>query len=105
MSIQAHPAPATSGPTPVSSASGEPARSTIDALRDLVVYWLDADPAKLTPQTRMVEDLECDSMSRLALAIEIENAFGVELTDEDLATARTFAHLATLVETRIGEKR
>ncbi len=44
------------------------------------------DPAKLTPETRLLQDLGCDSLDLAELAMELEDELGVTLPDEALET-------------------
>lgn len=41
----------------------------------------DVDMSAVTEQTRLVEDLEFDSLSLMMMAMEIEDAFGFEFTE------------------------
>ena len=46
---------------------------------------LDADPARIGEQTRFKEDLEADSLDLYTLVQELEDSYGVVMTDEQAA--------------------
>ncbi len=51
----------------------------------------------LAPETRLVEDLELDSIRLLTLAVEVENRFRVRLDEEDEAGVETVGDLVAAV--------
>ncbi|HEX2251671.1 MAG TPA: phosphopantetheine-binding protein [Thermoanaerobaculia bacterium] len=57
----------------------------------------------LTPELRLVEDLELDSIQLLTLAVEVENRFRVCLEPEDEAGIATVGDLAAAVAARLAE--
>lgn len=56
----------------------------------------------IEPQLRLVEDLELDSLQRLALAVEVENRFRVRLDPADEERIRTVGDLAAVVAEKLG---
>ncbi len=46
---------------------------------------LDADPAQIGEETRFKEDLEADSLDLYTLVQELEDSYGVEMSDEQAA--------------------
>jgi acyl carrier protein len=55
----------------------------------------------LTPELRLVEDLELDSIQLLTLAVEVENRFRVCLEPEDEAGIATVGDLVAAVAARL----
>jgi acyl carrier protein len=46
---------------------------------------LDADPARIDESTRFKQDLEADSLDLYTLVQELEDSYGVKMTDEQAA--------------------
>ena len=68
-------------------------------IRDILVSQLDVDPeiaARSGPQTPLIgRGIGLDSLEAMALAVGIEDAFNIEIPDDDL-TAELFQSIATL---------
>ncbi len=58
---------------------------------------LDADPAAIDETTRFKEDLEADSLDLYTLVQELEDSYGVAMTDEQAAGIRTVAQAIDFV--------
>ena len=57
----------------------------------------------LTPNTRLVEDLQLDSIRLLTLAIEIENRFRVRIEPDEEAGVRTVGDLVAIVRGKLAD--
>ena len=58
-------------------------------IRDHLADELDLDPAALGEQTRFKEDLEADSLDLYTLVQELEDTYGVQMSDEQAAQIST----------------
>ena len=56
---------------------------TEEKVKEIVVKVLDVDPAKVTPTASFAVDLGADSLDQADLVMELEEAFGIEIPDED----------------------
>ncbi len=54
----------------------------------------------IVPEADLRGDLGIDSMAAVNLSFEIENAFGIVISDEELATLTTVADIVALVEAK-----
>ncbi len=62
-----------------------------ERIRDIICEFVDIDPATITPETNIRTDLGLNSLELINLAVEIEEAFDVEIPDReamDLATVQ-----------------
>jgi len=50
---------------------------------------LEVDPARIDESTRFKEDLEADSLDLYTLVQELEDSYGVQMTDEQAAQILT----------------
>ncbi|HEY0515768.1 MAG TPA: acyl carrier protein [Solirubrobacteraceae bacterium] len=58
-------------------------------IRDHLADELDLDPALVTDGTRFKEDLEADSLDLYTLVQELEDTYGVQMSDEQAAQILT----------------
>lgn len=54
-------------------------------IRDHLADELEVDPAIITEATRFKEDLEADSLDLYTLVQELEDSYGVKISDEEAA--------------------
>ena len=59
------------------------------------------DEAKLDPQARLKEDLKIDSLSKVEMALALEDALGLTLQDAELDDAKTIGQIIELIEARL----
>ena len=55
------------------------------AIRDHLADELELDPARITEDTRFKEDLDADSLDLYTLVQELEDSYGVTISDEEAA--------------------
>jgi acyl carrier protein len=60
-----------------------------ELIRDHLVDELDVDNAAITDATRFKEDLEADSLDLYTLVQELEDTYGVQMSDEQAAQILT----------------
>ncbi len=58
---------------------------------------LDVDPAQIGESTRFKEDLEADSLDLYTLVQELEDSYGVRITDEQAAQILTVGQAVDFV--------
>jgi acyl carrier protein len=58
---------------------------------------LEADPAKISESTRFREDLEADSLDLYTLVQELEDSYGVNISDEEAAKILTVGQAVDFV--------
>ena len=58
---------------------------------------LEGDPARIEEGTRFREDLEADSLDLYTLVQELEDSYGVKLSDEDAARITTVGQAVDVV--------
>ncbi len=63
----------------------------LDLIREHLADELDLDPSVITEATRFKEDLEADSLDLYTLVQELEDTYGVKMSDEQAAQILTVA--------------
>ena len=69
-----------------------------DQIKEIVAEQLDLDPAKITMDSNIVEDLEADSLDVVDLVMSLEDAFGVEVPDEVIEGFKTVGDVVRYIE-------
>ena len=59
-------------------------------VREIVCQQLDVDPDQVKMETSFVEDLGADSLAVVELVLALEEAFEIDIPDEDTEKLRTF---------------
>ena len=64
---------------------------------------LELDPARVQEETRFKEDLEADSLDLYSLVQELEDTYGVKMTDEEAAGIKTVGQAVDFVLARTSD--
>ena len=60
---------------------------------------------EISERSRLDEDLNVDSLSKVDTAVRLEEKFGVRIEEEDILRASTVGDLVTLIERKQGEQK
>ncbi len=58
-------------------------------VQEIIAEQLELDPAKITMESSLMEDLEADSLDVIELVMAFEEEFGVKMPDEELENIKT----------------
>ena len=64
-------------------------------VKDIVVEQLGVKAEQVTPQAKFIEDLGADSLDTVELVMALEEAFGMEIPDEDAEKIKTIGDTVT----------
>ncbi|MFI4967119.1 MAG: acyl carrier protein [Gammaproteobacteria bacterium] len=67
-------------------------------LKDTLVEQFDIDPAKVTPQARLAEDLDLDSIDAVDMIIKLQEMTGRKVSPEDFKSVRTVGDVQQVIE-------
>jgi acyl carrier protein len=59
------------------------------AIRDHLADELEVDPGRISEDTRFKEDLDADSLDLYTLVQELEDSYGVKMSDEEAGRITT----------------
>ena len=73
----------------------------LEIMRRKAVEMLEVDADAVQPEKSFVEDLEVDSLSLVEYTMDLEDALGVELPEEELTGLKTIGAFLDLIMTKV----
>ena len=70
----------------------------LERIRETLVELFEIEPARITPEARLYEDLEIDSIDVVDLMDEVQKHTGRKVTPQDFRSVRTVGDLAAVVQ-------
>ncbi|WP_038057783.1 acyl carrier protein [Thermodesulfobacterium hydrogeniphilum] len=71
---------------------------------DIIAQKLNLSKDQIKPEASFVEDLGADSLDLVELVMAMEEAFGMEVPDEDAEKLRTVKDVIDYVKSKIGDQ-
>ncbi|MBN2338340.1 MAG: acyl carrier protein [Acidobacteria bacterium] len=75
--------------------------SVKERVKSIIVDQLGVNEAEVTPAASFVDDLGADSLDTIELVMAFEEAFGIEIPDEDAEKIKTVQNAIEYVETHV----
>jgi len=72
--------------------------SVEERVKQIIVEQLGVDEAEVTPNASFVDDLGADSLDTVELVMAFEEAFEIEIPDEDAEKIRTVQDAVTYID-------
>ena len=69
-----------------------------ETVRKVLAEQLDVDPAMITMETDIIEDLGADSLDLVELVMSLEEHYDIVLTDDKTANVRTVGQVVNMLE-------
>jgi acyl carrier protein len=66
-------------------------------VRDHLAEELELDPARIDEQTRFKEDLDADSLDLYELVMELEDRYGISISEEQAVRIKTVGDAVSFV--------
>ncbi len=70
---------------------------------DIIVEKLNVPRKKVKPEASFIDDLGADSLDLVELVMAMEEAFDMEVSDEEAEKLRTVKDVIDYVKARVGE--
>ena len=64
----------------------------------MIAKQLKADPATITRETRLVEDLKADSANVMVMIMDLEDKFGIMVEDDQIMKMKTVGDVVDYIE-------
>ncbi len=74
---------------------------TFVQLKKLIVELLEVDESEVVPQASFVDDFNADSLDFIELITAVEDAFKIEIPDEDAENLQTVKDAVDYIESKI----
>ena len=75
-----------------------------DRVKEIIAKELEVDVKQLTPEAKFIEDLGADSLDIVELVMELEEAFGIDIPDEDADKLKSVGDALTYLKTSTAAK-
>ena len=73
-----------------------------EKVKDIITKQLGVDADKVTPEASFVEDLGADSLDTVELVMAFEEAFNIEIPDEDAEKILKVQDAVSYIENKSG---
>ena len=70
-------------------------------IKDIIVEQLGVDPERVKPEASFIDDLGADSLDIVELVMAMEEAFDVEIPDEDAEKLRSVQDVYSYLDTKV----
>ena len=77
--------------------------NVFDTLKSTLVEQFELDPAKITPDARLYEDLDLDSIDAVDLIIKLQELTGRKVSPEEFKGVRTVGDVQRVIEKLLSE--
>jgi acyl carrier protein len=74
---------------------------TFEQLKQLIVELLEVDESKVVPEASFADDFNADSLDFIELITAVEDAFKIEIPDEDAEKLETVQDAIDYIEAKI----
>ena len=69
----------------------------------IISELLGMEEGEITPESRLIEDLQVDSVDRAALLIALEEEYNRKIEDDALTNIRTVGDIITFIQVLLSE--
>jgi acyl carrier protein len=80
------------------------AQDVFETLKHTLVEQFELDPAKITPEARLNEDLDLDSIDAVDMMIKLQELTGCKVSPEDFKGVRTVGDVQRIIEKLLATK-
>ncbi|MBQ0065971.1 MAG: acyl carrier protein [Firmicutes bacterium] len=72
----------------------------LEQIKNVLVEAINVDLEAITPEAKLNEDLDIDSLAAVELALELETEFDIRIEDEELAKLVTVQDIMDLIASK-----
>ncbi|MGI5899196.1 MAG: acyl carrier protein [Christensenellales bacterium] len=71
-----------------------------EKIAEIIADQLGIDSGDVTLESNLTEDLKADSIDIVALIMDLESEYGIEISDDELLKLKTVGDVVTFIEAR-----
>ncbi len=71
---------------------------TFETVRDMIAEQLKLDPAKITLDSHLTEDLKADSANIMVMIMDLEDRFGITVEDDQIMKLQTVGDVVEYID-------
>ncbi|MCX5806669.1 MAG: acyl carrier protein [Proteobacteria bacterium] len=75
-----------------------------EKVKEMIVEQLGVNESEVIPEAKFIDDLGADSLDIVELIMALEDAYGIEIPDEDAEKMETVGDAIKYIEQRMAEK-
>ena len=79
-------------------------QDVFQTLKNTLVEQFELDPAKITPDARLYEDLDLDSIDAVDMIIKLQELTGCKVSPEDFKGVQTVGDVQQVIEKLLAAK-
>ena len=68
-----------------------------EKIKEMIVDQLKVDPAQVTPEARLMEDLKADSANIMVMITDLEDQFGITVEDDQIMKLKTVGDVVNYI--------
>jgi len=78
--------------------------SVLESVKEVIVEILDVPAEDIKPESRLIEDLEADSLDIVEMVMQLEDRFGLQIPESAFEELKTVKDVVEYLEKRLEEK-
>ncbi len=71
-----------------------------EEIKNQIAELLNVEPEKVTAESNLITDLKADSMDIATLLLELEEKYGIEISEYDMDSLQTVGDIVQYIETK-----
>ena len=71
-----------------------------EEIKNQIAELLNVEPEKVTAESNLITDLKADSMDIATLLLEVEEKYGIEISEDDMDSLQTVGDIIQYIETK-----
>jgi acyl carrier protein len=76
--------------------------ASVEKVKSIIVDQLGVNEGEVTPNASFIDDLGADSLDTIELVMAFEEAFGLEIPDEDAEKIKTVKNAMDYIESHVS---
>ena len=69
-----------------------------ETVKGMIADQLKVDPATITPESRLMEDLKADSANIMVMIMDLEDQFGITVEDDQIMKLKTVGDVVKYID-------